>query len=64
MNMQAQRRLIAAKSPVMKLVDPRPRCSCGEVLTMRDFEQYWNEGAPVNEAPVCCEDCAERAVKP
>ena len=63
MNLETQRRLIAQKSPIHKMVDPRPTCeTCGRVLTRRDFEAYW-DGAHEG-TPACCERCAERDVKP
>ena len=64
MDMEARRRLIIAKSPITRMVDPRPRCNCcGRVLTTRDFEAY-RDGSAKRETPSCCEDCAERETLP
>ena len=64
MNTNAQRRLkIALKSPIQQQLDPRHRCEeCSGVLTLRDFQSYWDgdiELEMTGAVPRVCEDCAE-----
>jgi len=60
----ARRLLIAQRSPIQRRIDPRPRCEgCARVLTMLDFESYW-DGCPTmkrrHEVPCLCEPCCEK----